>query len=111
MPRRALHLAERCLKMPGDASKAAGNGSAAFWLPLWRFGFPAAAQAMPGLRRSVGYGVHHGRRGSTALAKNPRVWRRASNGRTQPLQRSQPVGDDQHRARRRAEARQHAITG
>ncbi len=48
MPGRALHLAGLCLRVPGGASKAAENGSRQ-WLPLWRLGFPAAAQLMPGL--------------------------------------------------------------
>ena len=57
------------------------------------------------------YDVHHGHRGS--IGAGPRILGCGgvpATGGTQPLQRSRPVGDDQHLARRRAEAKQYAIT-
>lgn len=78
------------------------------WLPPWRFGHPAAAQSMPGFRRSVMI-----RRASRpprldhAGPRTPRVWWRASNGRTRPLSKlacRRPSGS----CPAMAEARQHA---
>jgi len=63
MPRRALHLAEYCLKVPGDASRTAENGSRP------GLGSLAAAQSMPGFSRSVMIRRHHGHRGSIGLAQ------------------------------------------
>jgi hypothetical protein len=68
MPRRALHLAKCCLKMPGDASKGAENGS--------RFGSRSGALATlqrhsrcPDSAARSWHDVHHGHRGSIALAQ------------------------------------------
>ncbi len=44
MPERALHLAEQCPRVLGDASKSAENGSP-FGLPLRRFGSAARVDA------------------------------------------------------------------
>jgi len=56
------------------------------------------------------YDVHHGHRGSIRLAQESSGVAACQQREDTTLQRSQPVGDDQHLARRRVEAKQYAIT-